>query len=66
MRPVDNEILMVAGPLYGCVEFGQMTDGKRDGSEHACDLEQLIVMLCRVRDHMKARGPVAYGWKEPK
>lgn len=42
--------------LDGCVEFGQMTNGKRDGSEHACNIDQLIVLLTRVRDHMAARG----------
>lgn len=48
--------------MDGCVEFGQMEGGKRSGSEHACDLDQLIALMVRVRDHMKARVPGPGEW----
>ena len=60
VQPEFSDAWWFLARMDGCVEFGQMVDGRREGSEHACNLAQLIALLSRVQSHMALRSD-SYG-----
>lgn len=60
VQPEFSDAWWFLARMDGCVEFGQLDGGKRNGSEHVCNLTQLIALLSRVQAHMSIRSD-SYG-----